>query len=418
MIKNFQAEIIGVGTELLLGQISNTNAQWISDQLARVGISVYHHQVVGDNLTRTRDAFALAAKRSDIIFVTGGLGPTDDDLTREALQLLTGKELLESETVLATIQDYFSKSNRTMTENNRKQAKVFPDAVVIPNHSGTAPGMIVPYQESYFILMPGVPNEMKKMMEDSVLPYLRENFALKDVIKSKMMRFIGIGESQLETLVRELIDEQSNPTIAPLATDGEVALRITAKANTNRLADQLIEQTENDLKDIVGDYYYGADQMTINEAVCSLLKTQGLSISAAESLTGGKFADAIVSIPGASTVFEGSIVSYTPNAKQSVLGVSNKTIVDFGVVSEWCALEMAKQAKSKFDTDIGISFTGVAGPNSLENKQVGTVYISIYQTESNYLTKCFHFSKNRELIRERSVKKGLELLYNWLKKIQ
>lgn len=414
-MKTYQAEIIGVGTELLLGQIANTNAQWISEQLANQGISVYYHQVVGDNLSRTRDVFASAAQRSDLVFVTGGLGPTEDDLTREALQQLTQKPLIEKASVLKEIEAYFVKRNREMTMNNRKQAQVFADAVVIPNHVGTAPGMIVPFNTSHFIIMPGVPSEMKVMMTEFVLPYLRENFALKDLIKSKMLKFIGIGESQLETKVQKIISQQSNPTIAPLASNGEVALRITAKAQEENEADALIDQAKNLLLRYLGDYYYGDDQTTMTDVVVQQLKSKNLTIAAAESLTGGRFSDEILSIPGTSQVFKGSIVSYTNDAKRDVLGVSETTITSEGTVSEQCAKEMARQAKIKFGASIGISFTGVAGPDSVENKEVGTVFISVYQSEDAHLTEGFHFSKERDMIRNRTVKKGLEILHHWLK---
>ncbi|GGM21975.1 putative competence-damage inducible protein [Paraliobacillus quinghaiensis] len=413
-MKTYNAEIIGVGTELLLGQIANTNAQFISDQLAKTGINIYYHQAVGDNLKRVKDSFKQAATRSDFVFVTGGLGPTEDDLTREAFQALTGKHLVENKQIIEKISNYFDKTNRKMAANNRKQAQIFSDAVIIQNQVGTAPGMIVTYQQSLFIFMPGVPKEMKPMMLNFVLPYLKENFQLKNLIKSRMLKFIGISESQLETDVKVLIDKQENPTIAPLASDGEVALRITAKAENEIIADQLIEHAENEIKELVGPYFYGYDGTTINDTVLHLLAEKNLTIASAESLTGGLFADALVSIPGAGKTFMGSIVSYEESTKSSVLGVSEQTIKTEGTVSDACAYEMAKQASVKFDASIGISFTGVAGPDKAEGKDVGTVFISIYQGENRVLTKSFYFPGERDTIRNRTVKKGLELLYYWL----
>ena len=413
-MKTYNAEIIGVGTELLLGQIANTNAQFISEQLAKTGISIYYHQAVGDNLSRVKDSFKQAATRSDFVFVTGGLGPTEDDLTREAFQALTGKQLEENGQIIEKISNYFKKTNRKMSANNRKQAQIFTDAVIIPNQVGTAPGMIVCYQQSLFIFMPGVPKEMKAMMLNFVLPYLKENFKLENLIKSKMLKFIGISESQLETDVKVLIDKQENPTIAPLASDGEVALRITAKADSEIIADQLIEKAENEIKAQVGHYFYGYDDTTINETVLHMLAEKNLTIASAESLTGGLFADALVSVPGASQTFMGSIVSYEETTKSSVLGVSEHTVNTEGTVSEACAYEMAKQVSIKFDASIGISFTGVAGPDKSEGKEVGTVFISIYQGESRVLTKSFYFPGERDVIRKRTVKKGLELIYYWL----
>lgn len=413
-MQTYNAEIIGVGTELLLGQISNTNGQWISSQLANEGISVFYHQVVGDNLERVKTSFAEAADRSDLVLVTGGLGPTDDDLTREAFQELTGKFLEENAEIIEKISGYFAKTNRQMSINNRKQAQMFTDAIVIPNHEGTAPGMIVTYKKATFIFMPGVPREMKAMMLNFVLPYLKENLSLNTIIKSRMLRFIGISESQLETDVKAIIDKQDNPTIAPLATDGEVALRITAKADTESKANQLIEKTETEIKAKVGDYFYGYDDTSINQVVLRLLREKNLTIAAAESLTGGRFADGFVSISGASEVFKGSIVSYATSSKVTVLGVSNQIVEKEGTVSEACAYEMATCAREKFDSSIGISFTGVAGPDAIEGKEVGTVIISIIQEGKEALTKSFYFSGGRDTIRNRSVKKAMELLYNRL----
>lgn len=413
-MQTYNAEVIGVGTELLLGQISNTNGQWISSQLADKGISVFYHQVVGDNLERVKTSFSTAADRSDLVFVTGGLGPTDDDLTREAFQALTGKKLEENDQIIEKISSYFKRTNRQMSRNNRKQAQMFTDAIIIPNQEGTAPGMIVTYKKAQFIFMPGVPREMKAMMTDFVLPYLKENFDLKTIIKSRMLKFIGISESQLETDLKAIIDQQDNPTIAPLATDGEVALRITAKADTEANANRMIEKTEAEIKHIVGHYFYGYDDTTINHTVLRLLLENNLTIAAAESLTGGRFADALVSIPGAGEVFKGSIVSYASSSKVDVLGIPEHVIEKKGVVSEACSNEMAIRVREKFDASIGISFTGVAGPDPAEGKEVGTVFISIMQEGKEVVTKSYYFHGGRNTIRNRSVKKGMELLYEWL----
>ncbi|WP_112180909.1 MULTISPECIES: competence/damage-inducible protein A [Paraliobacillus] len=413
-MQTYNAEIIGVGTELLLGQISNTNGQWISSQLADKGISVFYHQVVGDNLERVKTTFSAAADRSDLVLITGGLGPTDDDLTREAFQALTGKSLEENEEIIEKISGYFNRTNKQMSVNNRKQAQVFTDAVIIPNQEGTAPGMIVRYNKALFIFMPGVPREMKAMMTNFVLPYLKENLGLKTIIKSRMLKFIGISESQLETDVKQVIDKQDNPTIAPLATDGEVALRITAKADTESNADRMIEKTEAEIKATVGHYFYGYDNTTINHTVLRLLLEKKLTIAAAESLTGGRFADALVSIPGAGDVFQGSIVSYAASSKVDVLNIPEHVIEKEGVVSEACSYEMAMRVREKFDASIGISFTGVAGPDPSEGKEVGTVFISIVEKGKEVLTRSYYFPGERNTIRNRSVKKGMELLYKWL----
>ncbi|GEM03371.1 putative competence-damage inducible protein [Halolactibacillus miurensis] len=409
-----QAEIIGVGTELLLGQIANTNAQWISEVLANQGISVYHHQVVGDNHDRIYRSFELAKSRSDVVLVTGGLGPTDDDLTREVLSDFTKRELHQDEKALEQLETFFKRRNRTMSENNRKQANVIEGATMIRNDAGTAPGMIVIDDETTFIIMPGVPTEMKKMMEDTVLPYLRETFQLQDVIVSKMLRFIGIGESQLEMEVKYLIEQQSNPTIAPLASDGEVALRLTARARTIEEANHLIEVSEASLLARVGQYMYGFNNETIADVVVKQLVKKDLTLAAAESLTGGRFSDAIVSIPGAGQVFKGSIISYSNETKTQLLGVKEATLSSFGAVSKETAIEMAKQAKDKLRTDLAVSFTGVAGPEPLEGHEAGTVFICLYYDEAHYRVERFSFVNHRELTRTRAVKKALEWLYYFL----
>ncbi|SEO31296.1 nicotinamide-nucleotide amidase [Amphibacillus marinus] len=413
-MKAINAEIIGVGTELLLGQISNTNAQWLSEQLATKGIGVYYHHVVGDNHKRLLDVFKLAARRSDLVFVTGGLGPTDDDLTRETLAEFVGKPLCQNEQALADLEYFFKRTDRDMTENNLKQTMVIEGAQIIRNHAGTAPGMIVPFQDCHFIIMPGVPNEMKTMMKEQILPSLSEMLKLHDVIVSRMVKFIGIGESQLEMRVKPLIDQQSNPTIAPLATEGEVALRVTAKAHTKLEADELINQTLAQINDYVGEYIYGYDEESISDVIVKWLSEHHKTLAAAESLTGGRFADAFVSVLGAGHVFNGSLVSYTADAKAGALGVQQATIDREGMVSKQCAYEMAKRAKELFNASYGISFTGVAGPDPLEGKEVGTVYICLYTDSDNYIIEQFSFPKSREIVRNRSVKKGLQLIYDKL----
>jgi len=410
-----KAEIVAVGTELLLGQITNTNGQWISEKLATKGIGVYFHQVVGDNKARIKSTLSQALDRSDLIFITGGLGPTDDDLTREIVAELVGQELIENDEILAQLKQYFEQTNRVMSKNNYKQAQVIAGAQVIPNPIGTAPGMMVEYQSSLLILMPGVPSEMKYMMTEYVLPFLEKNYQLKEVIVSKMLRCIGIGEAQLETKVKNLIEQQSNPTIAPLAADGEVALRLTALASSKAEANRLIEAKETELQALIGSYIYGSDEQTLAEVVIDRLKEKNQTIAGAESLTGGKFADQIVSIPGSSRIFNGSLISYTEDAKISALGVNRSTIDQYGMVSKQTAYEMAKRAQEVFNSTYGISFTGVAGPDLLEGQPVGTVFVCLYHSDSDYFIEKFHFSKPRNIIRSLSVKKGLEMIYQYLK---
>ncbi|WP_163971287.1 competence/damage-inducible protein A [Oceanobacillus halotolerans] len=412
---NIRTEIIAVGTELLLGQIANTNAQWISQQLALNGMSVYYHGVVGDNIDRVSEAFNQAQKRSNIVIVTGGLGPTEDDLTREAFQLLTNMEIIEHESSINKIKKYFQQQQMKMTPNNRKQAHVFKQAKILDNHVGMAPGMIVEYEDTKWIFLPGVPREMKAMVSEEVIPYLQQTTGVKQIIQSTMLKFIGIGESVLEDEIHDLIVNQTNPTIAPLALNEGVAIRLTAKADTTEFANQLIEQMKTEILNRVGDYFYGVDEDTLASKVITLLKKHNHSIGAAESLTGGMFTDEMIAIPGASTVCRGGLVCYQPLVKQNVLGVSPETITNYGTVSEQCASEMATKICDMMDADIGISFTGVAGPNEEEGKPIGTVFIGIHDKSGNSIVRQFQLPGDRQEIRRKTILKGYELLFQHLK---
>ncbi|UOQ85641.1 competence/damage-inducible protein A [Gracilibacillus salinarum] len=406
-----KAELISVGTELLLGQIVNTNAAWLSEQLADKGISVYYHTVVGDNLSRLTNVLKEAEKRSDLILITGGLGPTEDDMTREAFHNLTGLEIVEDQSTIDKMEAFFTKNNRVMTPNNRKQAHVFEGAKVLRNSVGIAPGIIVEHERTNWVFMPGVPREMKAIMGEEVLPYLQDKLQLNTVIFSRMLRFIGIGESQLEHELRDLISAQTNPTIAPLASEGEVALRLTARASSNAEAEQLIDEVESHISKRVGQYLYGYDEVNIAQQVFLQLKQQNLNIASAESLTGGAFASSIVEESGASAVFNGAAVVYQSLTKEATLNIDHNLLAVHGTVSRQCAEAMAEKVKFLYQSDIGISFTGVAGPDELEGQPVGTVYISICDKNNQFLTERFQFKGNRQTIRSRAVKKGYELLF-------
>src|SRR5690625_2224566 len=358
MSKILNSEIITVGTELLLGQITNTNSQWIAEQLAENGINTFYQTVVGDNLDRLSHTFRQAQERSNVVIVTGGLGPTEDDLSREAFQKICNIPIVEEPNALKKIEEFYHKQQVTMTPNNKRQARVFKDSNVLENKTGMAPGNIVEYDDVIWIFLPGVPREMKQLFFDDVLPFLKQLNG-EMILQSKVLRFTGIGESVLEHKLHSLISTQQNPTIAPLAQKDGVTIRLTAKAGTIEEAEELIEQTKTAVLNEVGDYFYGIDQETLEEKVFSLLQAQNKRIACAESLTGGLFADRFVSLNGASTIFKGGIVCYDPAVKQNVLGVSKETIENEGTVSEACALEMAKNVARLLNTSIGISFTGV-----------------------------------------------------------
>lgn len=415
MKKEYQTEIIAIGTELLLGQIANTNAQWISQQLALSGVNTYYHSVVGDNIKRVESVFKKAHERSNIIIVSGGLGPTEDDLTREAFQTIYDDEIISHEPSLIKIKEHYKKQGLIMTPNNERQARVFEGAeVVIPNKYGMAPGMVVNFEGRIWVFLPGVPKEMKQMTTDTVLPYIEEKNG-KTVIQSRVLRFFGVGESRLEHDLQDLIKNQDNPTIAPLAQENGVTIRLTAKAGTVSEAQALLENSKTNVLAKVGEYYYGEDSDTLQEKVKNELEKAGFWIASAESLTGGMFSDNLISVSGAGDVYRGGVVCYHPSVKINTLGVSAKLINKEGTVSEACARELAKNVAKKLDANIGISFTGVAGPNKVEGKDVGTVFIGIY---INGLEKVheFKFLGEREEIRYRTTIKGFELIYNLLTK--
>ncbi len=410
-MKQISAEIVAVGTELLLGQISNTNGQWLSKRLADYGVNVYHHSVVGDNLDRVKQVFTTAAKRSDIVLVTGGLGPTEDDMTRDAFQEIYGVDVEVDEASLRKITSYFKNNNRNMTPNNRKQALVFKGSQVLPNEVGMAPGMAMETEDATWFFMPGVPREMKQIADEYAFPYIKNKYRLDRIIQSRMLRFVGIGESQLEHQLQSVIAEQTNPTIAPLASEGEVAVRLTASAPTSESAERMISEAEERILEQVGEYFYGYDEESLEAKAVEKLKSGGWTIAAAESLTGGMFTSRLVSVPGTSQVVAGSVVCYSPEVKRSVVKVLPETIDRFGTVSEQCAQEMAENIRSEFGTDIGISFTGVAGPGDSEGNPPGTVFIGVSQDQKATKVYQFKFNGNREAVRARTVKKGLELVY-------
>lgn len=415
MKKQFKAEVLAVGTELLLGQIANTNAQWISQQLALYGINVYNHVVVGDNINRVAETFQQAQNRSDIIIITGGLGPTEDDLTREAFQLISNLNIIEHTPSMQKIEAFFLRQERNMTPNNRKQARVFETAKVLENKNGMAPGMIVEYDEKIWVFLPGVPREMKELFTSDVLPFLYQLTGTEAVIKSTILKFVGIGESTLEHELIELIQQQTNPTIAPLATDDGIIIRLTAKAGADEELQGLLNQSKQAILEKVGDYFVAENDGTLEQVIIELLKDRHRSIAVAESLTGGKFSDKLVAVSGASAVVKGAIVCYSPQVKVDVLDVPEQVIAEKGTVSEETAIILARNVRAKMKSDIGISFTGVAGPNETEGKSVGTVYIGLSIEGQEDKAFGFNFLGERNVIRNRAVNKGLEILFNLLK---
>ncbi|MEH7107010.1 competence/damage-inducible protein A [Bacillus sp. JJ1764] len=412
------AEIIAVGSELLLGQIVNTNARFLSQQLANLGIDVYFHTVVGDNSNRLVSAIETAEKRAQIIIFTGGLGPTKDDLTKETIARHLGKNLVIDHTALTAVVDYFKRANRPMTENNRKQALILEGSQVLPNDHGMAPGMVIKKDNHIYMLLPGPPKEMEPMFLHYGAKAIAEHGGSQKQIVSRVLRFFGIGEAALETEIIDLIDAQSNPTIAPLAGDGEVTLRLTAKHVDHNEAQFMLDVLEQKINHRVGEFFYGYNDTSLLEELTKLLKRQQLTVTAAESLTGGMFQQEITSISGASSVFKGGVVCYSNEIKHQVLQVRSETLDQHGAVSEQCAKELAENAARIFSTDIGISFTGVAGPDELEGKPVGTVYIGITIAGRPTMVQKLTLGGSREANRARAVKFGCYYLLKYLKESQ
>ena len=410
-----KAEIISVGTEILLGDIVNTNAQYISRRLADLGIFVYYQSVVGDNPERMRTAYELAFSRADLVITTGGLGPTQDDLTKEIAAQYFNKKLILDEYSLEKIKCFFRKLNRQMGESNVKQAKMPENCTILVNNNGTAPGCIIVDMGKTMVLMPGPPKEMKAMFEESVVPYLQKFIDGKLV--SRILRFAGIGESAMAEVVSDLIDNGINPTVAPYAKEFECILRITAKATTQKGAEELIEPVEEEIRKRLGKFIYGTGEMPLEFVLGEILIRKHLTIATAESCTGGLLAGKLINYPGISSAFLEGMVTYTNDAKMKRLGVKVGTLEKFGAVSHETAEEMAKGVAIACGTNIGISTTGIAGPGGgTGEKPVGLVYIGIY-VNGKTKTQKLELSGSRDSVRNRAVREALNLLRLELQRI-
>ena len=411
-----KVEIIAVGSELLLGQITNTNATFMSSRLAEIGVDVYFHTVVGDNPKRLEEAIMIAEKRANVLVFSGGLGPTKDDMTKETIAKHIGTSLVSDDEALKQIEQYFERSKRGMTENNKKQALVLEGSVVLPNRTGMAPGMAVEKEGIQYILLPGPPHEMQPMFVDEAIPYLLKINGKKQVITSRVLKFYGIGEAELEHRIQPILEKQSNPTVAPLATAEAVTLRITAKANSIDEANQLINPTEEEIRSIVGEFIYGSDDDTLASKAVELLKEKGFTLSAAESLTAGLFLAELANEPGISGTLSGGVIVYDEEAKVKQLGVEQKLLDEFGVVSKECAESLAFHVQQKFNTDVGVGITGAAGPTPHDGKPVGTVWIGIALPNKKPATYKLLLSGTRNTNRLRSARFALYYLIKELSK--
>lgn len=371
-----KAEILAVGTELLMGQITNTNAQYISQKLNSIGIDVYYHSVVGDNSGRLKESLLNALNRCDLVIMAGGLGPTQDDLTKETVADVLEKKLVLHEESLEKIKLFFDRMKREMTDNNIKQAYLPEGCTVIENNNGTAPGCIVEKDAKIVVMLPGPPKEMKPMLDDTVIPYLEQKSGYKTV--SKYLRVFGIGESQLEDRIMDLVDAQKEVTIATYAKEGQVTVRLTTKCKTYEEAIFKIKPVEEEIAGRLGDNLYSTEDEELEYVASKLLIEHGITISLAESCTGGMIASRLTDVPGISKVFNRGIVSYSNEAKMENLSVSPETLEKYGAVSRQTAIEMAEGVRKTAKTDLGISVTGIAGPDGgTDQKPVGLVYVAL-----------------------------------------
>jgi len=397
-----KAEIITVGTEILLGDIINTNTHYLSNELANMGVDVYYQITVGDNENRLLNQLEESFRRSDLVVLTGGLGPTQDDLTKEVCAKYFNLDMEFHQPSWDKIIEIHNKMKRTPTENNKKQAYFPVDSIILPNEYGTAPGCIMEKDNKTIIVMPGPPREMKPMFDNFVKPFLQKNS--EDILKSKVIRIIGVGESKVENDLLDLIQKQVNPTIATYAKDGECTVRITAKGKTVEEVEKLILPVVKEIKNRFKETVYGEDETTIEDEVAKILVKNNLTISVAESCTGGMVSSSLINYPGISSVFMEGCVTYSNEAKMKSLNVKEETLNSVGAVSEQCAKEMAEGVAARHNTNIGLSTTGIAGPEGgSEEKPVGLVYMGI-KINDKTIVKKYIFNGDRQQIRYRACK--------------
>lgn len=401
-------ELISVGTEILLGNIVNTNAAYLAEKCAGLGLSCYFQSVIGDNEERLTQALSCAVSRSDIVILSGGLGPTEDDLTKEVAAKVCGKELHADDHSMDRIAEYFAGRDIIPTDNNWKQAMIPEGAIVLDNENGTAPGIIMETEGCRIILLPGPPNELIPMFEEKVIPYLER--LTPGVICSQTVKICGISESRVETEVKDLIDNQSNPTIATYAKTGEVHIRVTASAEDKKKAAKLIKPVVKELKSrFQSDIYTTDEEVTLEKAVVELLVANKLTVTCAESCTGGMLSARLVNVPGVSDVYKSGFITYSNKAKRRLLGVKKSTLQKYSAVSAQTAKEMVKGAALAAQADVAVAVTGVAGPDGTKEKPAGLVYIAC-SVKGDVTVKEFHFQGNRSKNREAATSAALRLM--------
>ncbi|BBA59890.1 putative competence-damage inducible protein [Streptococcus pneumoniae] len=409
-----KAEIIAVGTEILTGQIVNTNAQFLSEKLAEIGVDVYFQTAVGDNEARLLSLLEIASQRSNLVILTGGLGPTEDDLTKQTLAKFLGKELAFDPQSQAKLDVFFAqRPDYARTPNNERQAQLVAGSTPLPNETGLAVGGILEVDGVAYVVLPGPPSELKPMVLNQLLPKLMTGTKLY----SRVLRFFGIGESQLVTILADLIDQQTDPTLAPYAKTGEVTLRLSTKAVSQEKADQVLDILENQILDrqtfegiSLRDICYGyGEETSLASVVVEELKKRQKSITAAESLTAGLFQATLADFSGVSAIFNGGFVTYSLEEKSKMLDISEQELKEHGVVSEFTARKMAEQARLKTQSDYGVSLTGVAGPDSLEGHPAGTVFIGLAHAKGTEVIKANIAGRSRADVRHIAVMHAFNL---------
>lgn len=413
-----KAEIIAVGTELLLGQIVNTNAQYLSQELAALGIDIFFQTVVGDNMERLQQAIRTAQSRADIILFTGGLGPTQDDLTKDALAAVLGRSIHIDRLAMDHVEQFFKDRSQPMTDNNKRQAFSIDGATPLPNATGLAIGNAITVDGKHYILLPGPPKELKPMFEEEAKKWILQHVLSEEKpLYSRMLKFAGIGESALETKLLDLIEGQTDPTLAPYAKESEVTVRISTKASSMEEAGTRLDALEAEIRNRLPEHLYASGDVPIEKIIIDMMTDQGLTLGVAESCTGGLLMQNITSIPGSATVFKGGIVCYSNEVKEKLLNVPHAMLEGEdapGAVSEETAEVLAEQIRMIMDADFGLSITGVAGPGFSERKPAGLVYIGLSERGGGTEVIKLTLKGNRETIRLRSAK---TILYHLWRKL-
>lgn len=410
-------ELVTTGSELLLGQIINTNSAYMAEGLNKIGFDVIYQTTVGDNRERMREAIMHALTRADIVITSGGLGPTQGDITKEVCAEIFGRSLRLDEDCVQRLKDYFARLHREMAENNLRQAMIPEGAHIFVNHAGTAPGIAIGQEGKLLVNLPGPPTEMKDMFERSLKPFLEKKYGFSAVILSRVLNTFGIGESSLEMQIQDLILAQSNPTLALLVRPSGVIIRITAKAKTREEAQGLIADMEQEIRARVGTYIYAVDDADMEDVVGTGLKEKGLTIACAESCTGGLLTSRLTDVPGSSAYVSGSVVSYTDEVKADVLGVNREVLAAQGAVSDEVARQMAEGVRSRICTDVGVGITGIAGPDGgSADKPVGLVYIAVSGDRGTESTKNI-FTGTRKQVKYQTTQTALDMVRCYLKKI-